>query len=378
MKIGILTYHKSINYGSVLQCWSLQQVLKKRGYEVEVIDYHPEKYNILYDLFVKGAHKHNIKRFFLKKYILNQMDEFKKFREQYINLSVDKLTINSDLSVLNKYDAIICGSDQIWNVRALDCDPIYFLPVKIKGKKIAYAVSVNNMTFTEPKCDDALKKNILDFDYISVREESGAKKISQFIDGAKNIDVLLDPTLLQSKEEFLKIDSPRIKKERYIFLYDVWYGKEGIKAAKRISKKLGLPVYTGFMNRDIKSILKVEMAGIHVELENTKPNDFLSLIKYADYIITDSFHGTAFSLIYEKKFVAINKRKDRKSMKNDARITNILKKVNLLDRYISLDQIETFDFDKDIDYQQISNERKKLAKYSIDRLCAALQGDLRS
>ncbi|WP_026766539.1 polysaccharide pyruvyl transferase family protein [Selenomonas ruminantium] len=378
MKIGILTYHKSINYGSVLQCWSLQQILKKRGYDVEVIDYHPDKYNEIYDLFVKGQYKRNIKRFFLKKYILKQIDMFKEFREQYIDLSPYKLTINSDFSVLNKYDAIICGSDQIWNVRAFDCDPIYFLPLKIKGKKIAYAVSVNDMSFTEPKCDASLKENILDFDYISVREESGAQKISRFIDGKKNIDVLLDPTLLQSKEEFLKIDSPRLKNEKYIFLYDVWYGKEGIEAAKKISKKLGLPVYTGFMNRDIKSILKVEMAGIHVELENTKPTDFLSLIKYADYIITDSFHGTAFSLIYEKKFVSINKRKDRESMKNDARIMNILSEVNLLDRYITLNQIEKFDFDKDIDYQLISDKRKGLAKNSIDRLCAALEGELRS
>lgn len=106
---------------------------------------------------------------------------FEKFREEHLPLSACKFTRASSPQEFSKYyGAVICGSDQIWNVTAKDCDPIFFLPGKQSYKKIAYAASVNTATYNEDVCDDQLRKNILDFDYISIREHSGAKRFHTF------------------------------------------------------------------------------------------------------------------------------------------------------------------------------------------------------
>lgn len=142
---------------------------------------------------------------------------FEKFREEHLPLSACKFTRASSPQEFSKYyGAVICGSDQIWNVTAKDCDPIFFLPGKQSYKKIAYAASVNTATYNEDVCDDQLRKNILDFDYISIREHSGAKKISHFLNTDKQVKVQPDPSLLQTKEVFAAIASKRIVEKPYI------------------------------------------------------------------------------------------------------------------------------------------------------------------
>lgn len=184
-KIGILTFHKSINYGSVLQAFALSDLLSKRGYAVEIIDYEPASYSIQYRIFEKNTSVHNvaanIRRLSVFDILWEQKKGFEKFREEYLPLSACKFTQASSPQEFSKYyDAVICGSDQIWNVTAKDCDPIFFLPGKQSYKKIAYAASVNTATYNEDVCDDQLRKNILDFDYISIREHSGAKRFHTF------------------------------------------------------------------------------------------------------------------------------------------------------------------------------------------------------
>ena len=169
-KIGILTFHKSINYGSVLQAFALSDLLSKRGYAVEIIDYEPASYSIQYRIFEKNTSVHNvaanIRRLSVFDILWEQKKGFEKFREEYLPLSACKFTQASSPQEFSKYyDAVICGSDQIWNVTAKDCDPIFFLPGKQSYKKIAYAASVNTATYNEDVCDDQLRKNILDFDY---------------------------------------------------------------------------------------------------------------------------------------------------------------------------------------------------------------------
>lgn len=211
-KIGILTFHKSINYGSVLQAFALSDLLSKRGYAVEIIDYEPTSYSIQYRIFEKNTSVHNvaanIRRLSVFDILWKQKKGFEKFREEHLPLSACKFTRASSPQEFSKYyGAVICGSDQIWNVTAKDCDPIFFLPGKQSYKKIAYAASVNTATYNEDVCDDQLRKNILDFDYISIREHSGAKKISRFLNTDKQVKVQPDPSLLQTKEVFAAIAS---------------------------------------------------------------------------------------------------------------------------------------------------------------------------
>lgn len=379
-KIGILTFHKSINYGSVLQAWALQDIIEKKGYNVEIIDYEPQAYKSLYHIFKSPTSlwriKFNLRQLPLSGVLLYQSKRFCKFRKRCLHLSEKKYNVHSDLhDMVEKYDVIVCGSDQIWNINAYDCDLAYFLPVAYKGQKVAYAVSVNTTKFTEKKCDDVLRWYIWDFDYISIRETSGAEKISRFIDKKKNITTVLDPTLLHKKEDFDNICSKRLINNDYIFLYNVWSCDDAADAAVTLSAKLNLPVYTTLMTRDKSSICKLEKKGIQVEKHFTSPQDFISLIKNASYVVTDSFHGTAFSIIFEKNFVCINDRHKDGSFKNDERLESILLSLRLKDRYITKEQVIAFPIEHHINYAEITPRRMKLVNYSLEWLFNAIKGD---
>ena len=363
-KIGILTFYKSVNYGSALQAWALQHVLERNGYDVEIIEYTPEAYDHIYGLFVPPCNlksiKYDKKRLLLANAILRQKSFFKNFRDEYMNLSNEKYTKDSCLtSMVEKYDCVVCGSDQIWNVRAHDCDIAYFLPVKSSIKKIAYAVSVNDTDFTENMCDENLRKCIKDFFAISARERSGALKIGQFIGEENRVQTVVDPTLLNSKEEYGQICAPRFVKEKYIFLYNVWSDNDAVNAAIYLSKKMNMPIYAALMKRDVKVVGRLRAKGIHVETKHTSPEDFVSLIRYADFIVTDSFHGTAFSLIFEKEFISINERVE-KGKKNDERILSILNRVGLENRYLTLDELSKTENLDAINYSAVNIKKKNL------------------
>lgn len=376
-KIGVLTFHKSINYGSVLQAWALCTALKE--YNISIIDYEPDVYKQNYDLFsqTKGL-KYNVNRLLNCVAIKRQIQGFAEFRSKYLPLT-QKCT-SSDISekTFSEFDAVITGSDQIWNVHAEDADDAYFLPYNIGAKKIAYACSINNTDFTEKRCDEKLKKWISDYDFISIREKSGADKVSHFLNGEKTIYTVLDPTLLNTKDTFDTITNGRIIKKHYIFLYNVWSGLEAVKAARKISEITGLPVYTAMMDSRIKQILCAEKQGIRVETKYTSPQDFLSLIKYSELVVTDSFHGTAFSLIFEKNFVCINPRNQFGHLKNDERIVSILDIVSLKERYIGMDDIDNFDFHKGIDYTVVTQKRMKEAERCKSLLVGAIEGKIKS
>lgn len=159
---------------------------------------------IQYRIFEKNTSVHNvvanIRRLSVFDILWKQKKGFEKFREEHLPLSACKFTRASSPQEFSKYyGAVICGSDQIWNVTAKDCDPIFFLPGKQSYKKIAYAASVNTATYNEDVCDDQLRKNILDFDYISIREHSGAKKISHL--GTATYSTVMAKSALMTEEE---------------------------------------------------------------------------------------------------------------------------------------------------------------------------------
>lgn len=378
MKIGILTFHKAINYGSVLQTWSLQEFLKSEGHDVEIIDYEPGAWKSIYGTFnkIKGFTnlKRNLKLLPLSYFYIKKSKNFENFRNEYLNLSVNKYYIGSDFSSFSeKYDCIICGSDQIWNIKIADCDPIYFLPnLKIK-KKIAYAVSVGNSDFVDIDNSEQLKKWILDFDHITVREQKTIEKLCNFTKINVATYCALDPTLLHTKEVFDKIISKRIVKEDYIFLYNIWNDNDGFRIAKEISKQKGLPVYTVLSVRNLRLAIRIKNNNIKILFIKSSPSHYLSLIKHASFVITDSFHGTAFSVIFEKQFICVNYRKEDYSLKNDVRLNNILGYFNLQNRYMSVEQALKFDTNNNIDYEDVTPSRLRLAKESKDILIQQLK-----
>lgn len=374
-KIGILTFHKSINYGSVLQSWALSRVISKRVV-VEIIDYEPQNYEFLYANYRPWKSwnniKYNLKRMPLSSALNNQQQLFKKFRDKQLPLSRKKYNYNNGCDIKEEYKGIVVGSDQVWNIRAKDCDPIFFLPFNYSGNKVSYACSINDTDYTEKNLPSNLASEICDFDFISIREESGKNKLEQFIAKQKKVYTLLDPTLLCNSSEYDSLLNDRIVDGKYIFLYNVWTSEAGIQAAKFLSKKLNMPVYTIMTASNVKEINLLKKSGILVDTVRTSPLDFLNFFKYASYIVTESFHGTAFSLIFEKPFVCVSNRT------NDERLNNILTLVGLKDRYMKLGELQTFDLKQEIDYEIVTEKKEKRAEECIELLYKAIGGEAKS
>lgn len=374
-KIGILTFHKSINYGSVLQSWALSRVISKR-FVVEIIDYEPQNYEFLYANYRQWNSwnniKYNLKRMPLSSALNNQQQLFKKFRDKQLPLSRKKYNYNNGCDIKEEYKGIVVGSDQVWNIRAKDCDPIFFLPFNYSGNKVSYACSINDTDYTEKNLPSNLASEICDFDFISIREESGKNKLEQFIAKQKKVYTLLDPTLLCNSSEYDSLLNDRIVDGKYIFLYNVWTSEVGIQAAKFLSEKLNMPVYTIMTASNVKEINLLKKSGILVDTVRTSPSDFLNFFKYASYIVTESFHGTAFSLIFEKPFVCVSNRT------NDERLNNILTLVGLKDRYMKLGELQTFDLKQEINYEIVTEKKEKRAEECIELLYKAIGGEAKS
>lgn len=379
LRIGILTFHKSINYGSVLQAYALSKTLKDAGYSVEIIDYEPQRYEEIYSLYLKNNSLHHVlsnvlKRFPYRVAYKNRVNAFKNFRQTYLPLSKEKYYFDSDLEVLNdRYDVLIVGSDQVWNVFAYDCDDAYFLPISHKAKKIAYAVSINNATFTERRCDDRLRSLIMDFDAVSSREKSGCQRLSGFLNGSKEIINTLDPTLLADPKVFESIKSARIVKEPYIFLYSISFSDDVIASARSLSQRTGMPVYTLMTSLKSYNFLQHNSDKIYILKNHLSPEDFLSFISNAEYVVTNSFHGTAFSLLFEKQFYSICPNKVDGTKKYDERLYSILTHLGIEDRLISMDEVNISDLSKKIDYNNVNTKKEDLVANSRKFLYDAIE-----
>ena len=376
--VGILTFHKSVNYGSVLQAWALQRMLTLKGIESEIIDYEPEKYGDLYDVFLKPGKPHflvkNINRIPVMAILARQKKSFARFREDNLRLSAESYTLENQEDICSKdYEAVICGSDQIWNTGASDADTVYFLPFPIPGRKISYAVSLNTGSFEGGVRGELYKRWISDYDYLSCREQNGVEKLRSLLGEDRQVDLNLDPTLLLNRIEYARITSPRLIRGKYIFVYYVWFNSSILAAAREISRRTGLPAYTIEMAKGGRAYLRLIRNGIRPVTRTLAPGDYLSLIKNADCVVTDSFHGTAFSLIFEKQFVSINVMDKDGKNRDDVRITGILNRLGLGDRYITSDQAADFDIDEPVNYRKVTKKRLLLAEESIGRLTRALE-----
>lgn len=289
MKVGILTFHDADNYGAVLQAYGLKKSLSNYV-DCEIINYYNDYFHrtsvpsgILAKIMGK-VHKKALER---------KKKAFKNFRDQY--LTCGSPVINDDqLEALNdRIDLFISGSDQVWNLNCSGGKKCYFLPfVKDNNKKCSYAVSFGT---DYPQLDDEYKEFIRQFNKIAMRESSGCTYVKDVI-GRENVRVL-DPTLLLRASEWdnlLKTENIKAPKGRFILIYEVVNGKNMEEFAQKLEKEKGLPVYCiTASNRIKKGIKTIRSAG---------PIDWLSLIKNSEYVITNSFHGLVFSLIFNKQF----------------------------------------------------------------------------
>ena len=324
-KIGIVTFNNAINYGAVFQCYALQEFLKKMDCNPFVINYRSKFIEKCYSPFYISNRKvlnGIVRGLFFGRIMNNKKKRFESFCNKYLNLS-KKIYTNRDMcEYVDTFDFFISGSDQVWSPISANFDEFYFLPFAKKHQKRSYAASIGS-TSLDSNIEDALKKRLNDYPFYSVREES-AKNIIQKLFPEKKVFVNIDPTLLLSKNEWEKVASVKEHNEKYLLVFNVEKEINDLLYAKKIAKENGLKVYyindrTLRKDKDIKYI------------EAPKPEDFLNLFKNAEIIITNSFHGTVFSIIFEKEFYVELENKKARNIRSEA----LLEYLNLEDRVIN-------------------------------------------
>ena len=377
MKTGIITFHRSINYGSALQAWALAHILSQMGAGPEIIDYEPNHYREMYSLFYPPVKKNYIStdllHTILLPYYLRRNRDFDRFRKEQLPLGKKRYRSGDNISTFTEdKDVMVCGSDQIWNPMARDFDVTFLLGEVHNVKKISYAVSVGKSTFEKAKDRDYIRLCLRDFSYLSMREKTGAEAVRALLGDERSVFTDPDPTLLVEKEDFQKILAPRAVKEPYIFFYSVRLNKSALRAVREFSEKTGLPVYTCVSREGTMDLLRCRKS-IRLAPGDAGPRGFVSLLANAEYVVTDSFHGTAISAVFEKEFYAVNDMTPGGKRRDDARIMNLLEALCLEERHIPAEKLKEADTENKIDYEPVTRRRRELAAVSKARLEKAIR-----
>lgn len=368
-KIAILTLNGYFNYGNRLQNYALQQVLTSMNFEVDTVINETRKLNLKNSQTnkserLKALRKKNISELFQLLYIkvenklykgkLKQQrtDIFKDFSISYINetdYSISDNNIPEDLS--NRYDYFVTGSDQVWNPNLRDGSPIDFLTFAPPEKRISYAASFGISEVPE-KYSNNYQLWLSEMAHISVREKAGAAIVKKLT--GRDAEVVLDPTMMLSKEQWLSIAKVPSHKpiKRYLLTYFLGeISKERKSFLKDIANKNDLEI--------------VNLAQINDKIPYLSgPSEFIDYINSASVFCTDSFHGAVFSILLDTPFIVFN-RKEKQSPSMNSRIETLLKTFNLESR--SVENIKSNEQIFDIDYSHtvpiLEAERKKALNY---------------
>jgi hypothetical protein len=339
VKIGILTFQWAVNYGAVLQMYALKTFLEKNGdVKVDILNFTPKELSSQYSLniFSKGlSYKHRILRLMENIVKRNQYNKFSSFLDQNFNLT-KLISDSTDLKeTVKEYDLIIVGSDQVWNSEITKEYLTDYLLYGYDCNKVSYAASFGSESIPN-EIIGIVKDSLKDFEYISIREKNSIDYLKNIIEN-KKLSLVLDPVFLLTNEEWstLSIDAPP-PKENYILLYMLEYNPSMITTAKTISKSLNLPVYS--IEIPFIRFLK-DSEGIK-KMHNVGPKEFIALFKNASYVLTNSFHGTSFSLLFEKEFISFT------HPKRNLRMKNLMEIYGLEDNQIYYENIPSMDIIK--------------------------------
>lgn len=364
MRIGILTYHSGYNYGACLQAFALQTTLKKLGYDSEIINFESDKFVASREMFSRRPRRmkeiiKNITRIPYWKSLHERERMFDSFTTDVLKATPRYRTEAEVIEHATDYDCIICGSDQIWNISkehdAPAATPLFFLNFPKQQRRVAYAASFASFVKIAHLHEDEFMPWLKLFDHISVREQDGVDYLkSRGID----CELTLDPTILLDKEDYEPICRERLIEGKYVAMFGWNTNGDLVTAAKSISKKLGLPVY------NIVPPPRKMFCGIPRKLD-VGPREFLSIIKNAEFIVTNSFHGTAFSTTFEKPYVSVV------TGKADTRMASLLNQLGLENHLVTVDNIDIDDI-MATDFADVRQRKTQLRKSSIEFLKKSL------
>lgn len=314
MKIGILTLWDSDNYGAYLQAYSLGKYLEKKGNEV-----------YFYKITKKSKRPFSYvtRNFTYTPYLYVLFHKYKKYKAKF------KLC-----DVTDKMDIAIIGSDEVWNTKNVSFIHYpQYIGEKLSAKKtITYAVSCNGTTRDEfektyPKSD--LKK----LDAISVRDKSTINLVNSF---DMKATLVLDPTLLMNDFKHLETEIKEINQTKYMLVYGYKFTEEEIDKIKKLSQKMDLKIVTCGPYH--------QWSDIRIP---ASPGEFLSLVRNAEAMITSTFHGTVFSLIYNKKFLSL--------CRENQKMLELLDTVGLMDRNVTINDNFYEKMESKIPYNRVNN-----------------------
>lgn len=291
MKVGIVTFINTINFGASLQAFALQEVIESFGMQAEVIQYVNKDIEAAEKNKGKMSLKRLAKALVAGKKIDRKVIGFEEYEKKHIHKG-EALTTESKSEVNQNYDYFVTGSDQVWNTKLTHTDWTYFLDfVQDYSKKISYAPSFGNGTFPKEYYEKAAEY-LKQINALSVREASGAELIHQIT--GKQAEIVLDPTLLLDKSEWIQRCDFTPPYAHYILVYFPHNKKKTFEFVNKLKKQTKLPVVYLSISPRVQMGVKT--------IYDASPDQFLGWILYADYVVTGSFHGTAFSLNMEKQF----------------------------------------------------------------------------
>lgn len=358
-KVGVITWHNYHNYGGRLQTYALQELLTRSGQACKVINYLPKKENVLRTLLkIAISLIMNIFPFLSSNIVGARYWNYLRFQRRYIRTTARVNSIEELKCIISEFDSIICGSDQIWS--PIFYNPIYMLCfVTEKKKKLSYAASIGT-DYLPNELVREYKKWISRLDAVSVREKKGAELLKIHCD--IDAEVVLDPVLLLDEAMWDDISKRPKLKTPYIFCYflnsDHWYSS----IVNEISKKRGL-------NTVCISSRKQDRKWASIFETSAGPAEFIGYIKHADMILTDSYHGMLFSIIYKKDFYVFRRFDNDDVMCQNSRIIDSLNKFDLFERMINNNQWREC---REISYKNVDDVMIQERKKSLDFLFSNL------
>lgn len=366
MKIGILTYHRAENYGALLQAYATKTYLESLGHEASFVDYWPQYHIDYFKLFswrrfiassirTKLAMLISILVWGIPRY--RRKRELQQFMQKRLDLSPTPQYTDMD-DKTERYDAVIYGSDQIWRKQHLggvEFDYWYFGSGNVQaGRKIAYAASMGKQETTD-KDDDFIKRMMHNFNHIAVRETSLQDYIYQL---GISSTVVVDPVFLLPKEQWQQLVQSTEKCKDYILFYNLLNTSESTCFAKALSQHTGLPVIEVTKRLSLLHIGRSYVRTASVE-------QFLGLLVGARYVVSNSFHGVAFSLIFGKQFWAVG------MGEKAGRVTSLLESIGISQRYAGT-AFQPVLLKDTINYENVNVQLKKLVTSSEKFLKASI------
>ena len=363
MKAGLVTFYHIHHYGALLQAAATERAVESLGGACEIIDYYVNQNN---DLFRKptgvGSAAADVHTALHYKALRDRYQRFERFSKDHLRISGHRFESLEELrSAELPYDLILSGSDQIWNPKIFPdgrFDPVFFGAFSTR-RKIAYAPSFGVPHIPEGM-EEELRSYLEQFSHISVRERQGREIVKEIT--GKDVPVVLDPTLLLTAEQWSAMAAPLDRSGGYILCYCI--SKPGALAPyiQRLAEETGLPV--------------VQLCGIRQKVHpkaacvlDAGPSEFLGLFQNASYVCTNSFHGTVFSVQFQKPFFTAVAPSELAAPES-SRTFSILSRLGLTERIIGTGA--TAGLDDTIDWADVDRRLRAARQSSLDYLRAAL------